>query len=93
MPFTPPTTPKVVQLWRLTSIGFDGNEHTITFEWRGEEGLRTENIDPAAMKSKANLSAGPTRPNLIGATLFELSEDDGQTWRTVFDERTRYTGY
>ena len=48
--------------------------------------------DTAVLKSLANLYQGPGRVNHIGAALVEVSDDGGETWRMIVDERERYQG-
>lgn len=56
----------------------------VTFSWKAPEDPPRV---PCELKAIANLVA---RPNIVGASLFEISDDDCQTWRVWLDEREWY---
>jgi hypothetical protein len=82
-----PPIPATTQLWRLTGGCADGATRTVTFEWSGERLLSTEVVDAASLQYKANLAAGRDQPQMVTLALAEVSEDRGQSWRTILDRR------
>jgi hypothetical protein len=88
-PLTPPVT---LQLWRVTGSGQDGAPVTIQFDRTGDAKPTTD-IDRASILATANLIRSPNGgPRVAGLLLVELSEDGGETWRVVLDERDMYAG-